>query len=137
MPVRVQLATADGFALGTLLGDVTWAEIAAAMRALYGRSESTPHDYVLWDGRRITTLTVSPEDLPEIQRLRDELKAGFDGGKTAAVMVRGPDQTLARLFGSQVRKTRRQHRVFASMDDALAFLGRESLPEFDCDLFRI
>ena len=135
MPVTVQLATSDAFALGVLSGDVTWPEIAAAMRALYGRSDADPNLDVVWDGRTISTMDIAPEYLPEIVSLRQELRKGLDGGRTAAVFTRDSDQLVGRLFGSQVRRTRREHRVFDCMSKALAFLDREVLPtHFDRQL---
>ncbi|HYE95547.1 MAG TPA: hypothetical protein VD962_05020 [Rubricoccaceae bacterium] len=123
------LSERERFAAIELSGAVTFEDLAAAMRALYGHPGWDPSFYVFWDALAITQLDIPPTDLPSVKALMDETAVARAGGRSAVRVKDDVEAVLAVLFAQFGPPTGRPMGTFRSLAEALAFLDRTALPE--------
>ncbi|HLT46874.1 MAG TPA: hypothetical protein VK002_06560 [Rubricoccaceae bacterium] len=134
MPYRVLLSTSPPLGQIELSGAVSWAEIDAALRALYGDPAWPPGTGVLLDARAVAAVRVTPGEVgPEAPSAAEAtmtaLAGARAGGRTAVVSRDLLFVSLAVVVGGLGPPTGREVRAFAEVEDALAFLGLAALPE--------
>lgn len=111
-------------------GDVTGADLVAAMEALFGDEAWEPGFSALWDGRGIERLTLGFTDYSSVLAAAVRL-LGRIGGGTGVVLTSGFEE-YASAF--QIRKhlgpvPGRQLRLAGGLREALALLEVRELPE--------
>jgi len=129
MPYRVLFSEADCFGAVELSGAVRWGDLVSAIRALYSHPSWNRDFSVLWDGRAITSLDILPADLPSIKAVLWETAEARAGGRAAVVTRNDEDATMALLLAHMGPPSDRVVGTFDGLEEALAFLGRCSLPE--------
>jgi len=134
MPYRVSLSTCDPFGLVELSGVVSWTELGQAFRALYLDPRWAPGADALWDARavtgfRLTPGEVSPDAPSDAASTMAELASARAGGRAAVVTRDLLVASLARVLAELGPPTGRVVKTFPEVGDALAFLGREAVPE--------
>lgn len=80
-----------------------------------------------WDVRGTSELVLLPEDLKAFATVSVDVGRKIGPGRTAVVVSRQLDESIARLLVHIAKIPRRKRGVFWSIEDAIAFLGK-SLP---------
>lgn len=122
--LSIHIDEATGLALISGSGEVTGADIVDAARALHGHPKWDFRFDVLWDGRAVTSLVVTPDDIPEMV----EAKTEHSVGKEVIVAVRSVDKMIADLSALLMRARGREAHAFYTLDEALDVLGLSELP---------
>ena len=126
MPHTIQIYPAQRLARVVMTGVVTVQDVVGALRDYTADPAWEPGFDRLWDARGIRSLHLGPEDVAKIRSIWYERSAQIGDGRLALVTVREIDTSMAHLFRRLIHNTR----VFASIDEALAWLGK-ALPARD------
>jgi hypothetical protein len=129
MPYRVFFSPDEAFGAIELSGTIRWDDVAAAMCALFGHPGWFPSCAVLWDTRAITSLNVTPADLPGARGLMEALASARTDGRSAVIARSLVEVKLAATLASLGPPSRREIGTFDRLEDALRFLGRRTIPE--------
>lgn len=83
----------------------------------------------LWDGLRVTETQIDLEEIRAALEVDKDFEDQVGNGRVAAVVGRGLDHTIGKLYQGMARKlSARQYEVFWTMDGALEWLGLNELP---------
>lgn len=96
--IQVHFLTGKGVAFIRLYGRVDGSDLIASIRSVLTSDDWSRGNSTLWDGRAITELVVSPEDVADIALLAEELSHRRGTGKTAVVTYRDIDLMMAELL---------------------------------------
>ena len=124
MSFTYQIHREQRLAVAVSPAKLTSAEISAGMRQVFGDPAWQPGFDIIWDGRQIEQLLLTPEDIPEIMAVVEELSSRSGTGRSAVVVLRFMDYANARLFSARNRSPRgRNVRLFNTMAEAVTWLG--------------
>lgn len=121
MAARIDFIEEHELAVGTLSGRVDGNELITAIRSLLFSDIWEPGFSILWDGRRIRELVVTPEDVGALADLTGALATRRGTGRTAVVIIRDIDLMIAELLQHTLEITG-SYRTFANIDDAASWL---------------
>lgn len=110
----------------TLSGTVDVHDLLEAMSTLYDRPEWQPGFDVLWDASGITELILGPTDIRTIVEVVRSRAVQIGHGRTAIVVFRDLDASIARLLTRLLQSDRRDRRLFQEHAVALAWLREET-----------
>ena len=122
MPHACQIDPARRLGTATLAGNVSAAEFARTMEALYGHPRWEPGFRALWDGTGITQLLIAPDDLPVIEASYRRVESSMGRGRAAFVVPYDVAEIIAHLLIHRLRNADRERRTFGDVDEALAWL---------------
>ena len=117
--VSVCVCEDNGFALISLGGEVTGADIVAAARDLHEHPKWQRSFHVVWDGREVRSLVIEPDDVP----LMVEAKMEASTGREVTIAVREVDLEIAKLCALLLRIRGREAVVVGTLAEAFAELG--------------
>lgn len=110
-------------------GTVTGAEIVEGIAALFDSPEWESGFQVIWDGRAIATLILDPDDAEQVVAASVGRRSQTGEARTAVLSLGFTVYTSALVLTLKAnRNTNREIKIFESMDEALAWLGRTELP---------
>ncbi len=124
MPVHVY--EDKGFGRVVMAGEVHGEDIVEAAHALLTHPRWRTSFDVIWDGRGVTSLILEPDDLAKMV----EAKAEVTAGKEVTIAVRTLDKEMAKLCTLLLRVRGREVKVVGTLDEALAEVGLEEMPDF-------
>lgn len=128
MAHRVDIDRERGFCRITLFDEVEGAELIAAICAMLEHPAWRPGTNTLWDALGIRALAVDPETVARIQALMHQYAARRGPGRTAFLVKRDLDRSMALLFKVLLDLPGREIQVFTSPREALSWLGMDALP---------
>ncbi len=121
----IQIHETEGFALIEVGGEVRGQDIVQAAHTLRKDPRWRQHFNVIWDGRKVTSLLLEPNDLTEMV----EAKAETTVGKEVTIAVRSLDVEMAKLCALLLRVRGLEASVVGTLEGALAELDLEELPQ--------
>lgn len=121
----IRIAEQAGLALVELSGEVTAADVVEAARALHALPNWDIRYDVIWDGRGITSLVIGHDDVIEMVDAKVEKSIG----KEITIAVRELDHMMASLCALLLKARQREAVVVSTLEEALAEVGLDRLPE--------
>lgn len=107
----------------TLSGSVDDNELVEAMRDLYFSEGWRRGFNILWDGTDIAELVIDRPGLEQIIEETGEFQNRIGPGKSAFVVRRQLDESMAKIILRMTRTSERERRLFRKTKDALDWLS--------------
>lgn len=124
MPYNYRFCHDDACGYVEMYGEITGRDLSGALKSVYENPRWRPSLPVLWDGRRISSLVLTPEDIKAVSELTGTLKDKMGEGQVAIVVTRQIDYHSAILLALRSqRRPDREVRIFHSLAEAAEWLG--------------
>lgn len=108
----------------TLSGSVADSDLMEAMKALYESEGWSRELNILWDGTAIAELVIGRKGLEQIVEVTGDFQNRIGSGKSAFVVRRQLDESMAKIILHMTKTTTRERRLFRSREDALEWLSK-------------
>lgn len=126
LPYAFAVDPGSRLAYARMWGEVTGADMLAAVVAVHESPEWEEGFDAVWDCSAVTAHIVTPEEVPPI--VREEALAG-EGRDTLIESPGIGESALSEMLAAFCRRQGKQMTVHATLAGGLAALGREALPE--------
>lgn len=122
MPYELKVSPEHRVGVVRFSGAIDGGTMLRALDALYDGETWVPCFNEVWDYRPVSQLAIDPGEAAQILRRMDELADRLGEGQTAVIAPRAVEAHFAYMLFVRSTCTLRERRIFARLEDALAWL---------------